>query len=137
MSLKYKQKLFIFDSREIGALLLLFASGLAFAFTLGVHYTKQLRNPEKTQSKEPFKPVEESAEAVPSQVELTEQNQKIEESLSESLQKDLHDEVVKTGIRLKVSRQVSLPKTTRGHEGGATTLKEKSEVAPKPKGEED
>ncbi len=122
MAFKYKQKLFIFDAREMVVLLFLISTFALFTFTLGVHYAKQMQHPEQFATKDRIKPVEASAEAVPSQVELTEQSQKINESLNETLRKNLHDEVSKTGIKLKDGRQVNLPKETKSPEGGATSL---------------
>jgi hypothetical protein len=130
MALKYKQKLYIFDSREMLVLIILILTLAGFAFTLGVHYAKQLHHPEKFEAKDKIRPVEASPESVPSQVELTEQGQKIDESLNESLKKNLHDEVEKTGIKLKAGRQVNLPKTPKSQEAGATTLHEPTQVKP-------
>ncbi len=133
MRLKYRQKLFIFDPKEMIVLVFLFIATTIFTFTLGVHLAKQLRNPEKIDSKEKIKPVEATSDEIPSQIELTEHAQEINESSHESLQKSLHDEVEKMGIKLKSGRQVHLPKNTKSPEGGATQFREAGESKPEAK----
>lgn len=124
MTSKVKQRIFILSSKEISVLFLLNLSLIAFAFTLGIHLSKKLRSPEFQRPPESVNKAEAATENTPNQVELSEQSQNIEENLEQDLKRNLHDEVVKTGIKLKEPRQIHLPKNAKHKDAGATTLSE-------------
>lgn len=124
MTIKARQRLFIFSSKEIASLFLLNLSLMSFAFTLGIHLSKKLRSPEFQRSPESVNKAEAANENTPNQVELSEQSQNLEENLDQGLKKTLHDEVVRTGIKLKEPRQIQLPKDAKHEKAGATTLTE-------------
>lgn len=116
-----KQRLFIYDRKEMGVLILLGVMVAFFAFTLGVHLGKRV--PPATGGA--------SAEAqhtdgmitvgtVSDQIPRREEGDGPEvgraasaEAVREVVGQALHDEVQKTGIRLEKPRQVDLPDQMR------------------------
>jgi len=134
MRSNYKPRFYIFEPSEISIILALLGSSLLFSFTLGVHYTKKLihagTNESQAAIKEKTTPAKASLEVAPSPVEIKEQTQNINQSLDDSIKKNLHDEVEKVGIKLKSGRQINLPKATKKSNGGATTLNQPSVESP-------
>ena len=118
--MEQKQRLFIYDRKEMIVLVLLGVMVAVFAFTLGVHLGKAL--PEKSTGALAGAPP--LAATVPDQLpnrqELTEQAKSAPQVADETLNQSLHDEVTTIGMKLETPRQVDLPRKTRSANGGAT-----------------
>ncbi|MBN23006.1 MAG: hypothetical protein CL678_17105 [Bdellovibrionaceae bacterium] len=109
-----KQNFFIYDRKEVLILLLLGTMLTAFAFTLGVHLGKKVN-----QKLESDPAVGETTLAktekdlIPDRVQLTEQMKGVEEASEGAIDRELHDEVAKTGVKLDTPRQMTLPEKTK------------------------
>ena len=103
----------------MGVLILLGVMVAIFAFTLGVHLGKRV-NP-KPVSVHTDAPDAETAQTLPDKVpdkhDITEQAKGVESAADESLGQALHEEVIKTGIKLDQPRQIELPKNSRSAKG--------------------
>jgi septal ring-binding cell division protein DamX len=127
-----KQQFFIYERKEIGVLFLLGLTVAVFAFTLGVHLGKRVGSgkmvAESEKSAAPLPVINNS----PSREEMGEPDKKdsvttSQASADENLGQVLHDEVMKTGVKMDAARQVQLPEKTETKVAGATedTAKEK------------
>jgi cell division protein FtsN len=124
--MEQKQRLFIYDRKEMGVLLLLGVMVAIFAFTLGVHMGKAI--PPKpgvehaaTGHGEGHEAVGTVADKTPNRQELNEQSKGAQQAADESLDQSLKEEVAKTGIKLDQPRQIQLPDKPRSENAGATT----------------
>jgi cell division septation protein DedD len=123
--MEQKQRLFIYDRKEMGILILLAVMVTVFAFTLGVHLGKKVEIHQAGVAADPNAPVPLAATApdeLPNRQDLTEQGKGAPHAADESLNQAIHDEVTRTGVRLEVKRQVDLPTDVRSPTEGATTL---------------
>lgn len=120
--MEQKQRLFIYDRKEIMILVILGLTVTAFAFTLGVHLGKRVGPKNVATHPGDAVPAETMPDQIPNRQELVEQAKGIPQAIDESLNQALHDEVAKTGIKLDTPRQVELPENARSKTGGATTL---------------
>jgi DedD protein len=127
--MEHKQRLFIYDRREVFILFVLGLMVAAFAFTLGVHLGKRVT----TQAQSPVMgEVSKTAtlqDTLPNRQELTEQGQNAQAAADDEMSQTLHQEVEKSGIQLKSARQVDLPGQTKSAAGGATTMTTKTSEA--------
>jgi cell division protein FtsN len=117
-----KRRLFIYDRKEVGVLILLGVGVALFAFTLGVHLGKQvIPKPIETASEQhPVDPVHPAQEHAPSRVEISQEVKNVPGAVDETLDQSLRDEIAKTGLQVEKPRQVELPEKSR-KETGATT----------------
>jgi cell division protein FtsN len=106
-----KRRLFIYDRKEVGILILLGVGVALFAFTLGVHLGKQVV-PKATEmaaeakAVDPLLPAETQS---PSRVEISQEVKNVPAAVDESLDQSLRDEIAKTGMKVDKARQVELP----------------------------
>jgi len=109
-----KPRLFIYDRKEMGVLLLLILLIAVFAFTLGVHLGKQVGVP-ATHLDEVASVTSAATEpdSVPNRQDLTEQAPGAVPAADETLAREMHKEVVATGIRLDTPRPVELPSNSK------------------------
>lgn len=118
-----KQRLFIYDRREVVTLVALGLMVAAFAFTLGVHLGKKVvthgANGELTTETQ----IPTLQDSIPNKQELKEQSKDAQDVADQELSRSLKQEVTQSGVTLKAARQVELPKKTKSKTGGATTLK--------------
>lgn len=129
--MEQKQRLFIYDRREVVILVTLGLMVAAFAFTLGVHLGKKVTTKALTSATAEVPQTPTLQDNLPNRQELTEQARNAQQAADDELSHTLHEEVEKTGIKLKTPRQVDLPSETKTKNGGATTLKTEA-VAPVP-----
>jgi cell division septation protein DedD len=110
-----KQRFFIYGRKEMGVLILLGLMVAIFAFTLGVHLGKRVTGKVVTAPVDPSDPAAALTlgDKVPSKEEMAEQGKNVDHAADESLGQALHEEVMKTGIRLDQPRQLELPKNSR------------------------
>jgi cell division protein FtsN len=120
--MQQKQRIFIYDRREMAALLLLGVMVAVFAFTLGVHLGKKVGGKGMPEPIPKALPVATLPDKLPESKELAEQAKSLREAADESLNQALHDEVERTGLTLDTPRQVQLPKNPKSANAGATTL---------------
>jgi cell division protein FtsN len=115
-----KQRLFIYDRREMGVLVVLGVLVAAFAFTLGIHLGKKVGF--KTVEAPPpnASSIDTAPDKVPNRQELNEQSKGVQQATDEALNQALHDEVGRTGIKLDSPRQLALPEGPRTGNAGAT-----------------
>ena len=128
--MKYKQKLFVYQRREIIVLVFLILLGSLFTFTLGVHMTKGLfRNNHvgKDASTELAKP---AGEAAVNREELNDPGKNARQIVEDTLNQELHNEVTRTGIKIHPIRPLHLPTRTQSTEGGATHTERKESNPP-------
>lgn len=124
-----KQRLFIYDRREIVVLLFLGLLVAAFAFTLGIHLGKRVEThpaggaPVATTENTA---VETSPDPALQKQEYQEIAKEAGKNADDALNQALHDEVVRTGIKLEAQHQVDLPQKTKAEQHGA---EESAEVA--------
>ena len=118
------------------ALALVGFTGVAFAFTLGVHWGKQVVPVPVLTEDSPQSLVGTVDQQLPTHQEFVESQQGLSQVADETLRDALHSEVAKTGITLDTPRQVDLPKKTLSKEAGKTTLSHDAGTRPKalPKG---
>lgn len=107
---KVKQKLFIYERREMFVLTLIGVFGLLFLFTLGVHWAKKLNMiAAPSDLHQASAPVEVADEKVPDFQERADLERVSLEEVDQVLTQNLQEEVERTGIRLEVVRPLSLP----------------------------
>ncbi|MCM2323985.1 MAG: SPOR domain-containing protein [Oligoflexia bacterium] len=116
-----KQRFFIYDRKEMGVLLLLGVMVAFFAFTLGVHLGKRVGPKGQNPSGFEASALPTVSDKLPNRQEIQDQTKNAQATVDESLSQALHDEVVRTGVKLDVPRQVQLPEKPRAKEAGATT----------------
>jgi cell division septation protein DedD len=120
--MEQKQRLFIYDRREVVTLIALGLMVAAFAFTLGVHLGKRVVArtgiPEVTDASQ----IPTLQDSVPNKQELKEQSKDAQNAVDDELTRSLHQEVTDSGVKLKAPRQVELPTETKSKTAGATTL---------------
>jgi cell division protein FtsN len=116
--MEQKQRFFIYDRKEMGVLLLLGTLVALFAFTLGVHLGKRVGP--KAAALPGQEPISASTlgDKFPNRQELVEQGRGANQAAEESLNQALHEEVVRTGIKLDDHKQVNLPEKTRAEKVG-------------------
>jgi len=116
-----RERFFIYDRREMGVLLVLGLMVALFAFTLGVHLGKKVGPKETIAGAGPTAAAEMAKDAIPNRQELAEQMKGADQAAEDSLDTVLHEEVVRSGIRMNVVRQVELPDAAKSKNGGATS----------------
>lgn len=122
-----KRRLFIYDRKEVGVLILLGVGVALFAFTLGVHLGKQVvpKPMETIGEAKPTEPLTTAEVQAPNRVDVSTEVKNIPGAVDETLDQSLRDEIAKTGMKVEKSRQVELPSEVRkeisrpevGHEG--------------------
>jgi len=127
--LKQKQRLFIYDRKELAVLFLLGFTVAVFAFTLGVHLGKRVGPKGMSPPPGEIDPVKALSDKVPNRVELAEESKGVQAAVEETLDQELHDEVARSGVKLDSAKQVELPDNSKAPQAGATTLNHGS---PKP-----
>lgn len=117
------QKLFIYERREMAVLTSLCLIMGLFTFTLGIHLGKDVGIRIESSGGSEHKLVTTIKDQMPTNQELVGPNKTTQQALEESLNQSLHDEVVRTGLRLNPAFQTELPDEPKTHNAGATTLK--------------
>jgi septal ring-binding cell division protein DamX len=112
--MEQKQRFFIYGRKEMGVLVLLGLLVAIFAFTLGVHLGKRVTpkaggGPVAETSALPTLP-----DKVPNQQEIGEESKNTGQRADEALGQALHEEVLKTGIKLDQGKTMDLPKESKG-----------------------
>lgn len=120
--MKNKQRLFIYDRKEIIVLFLIVVMAGVFAFTLGVHLGKRVgpKGMMATSNETPLATT--LQDKLPNRQELDEQGQGSQQAIQETLSQELHNEVTRTGLKLEDQRQVDLPEKPKTKTAGATHL---------------
>lgn len=134
MDLDRKRRLFIYDRKEVGVLILLGVGVALFAFTLGVHLGKQVV-PKAIETASEAKPAETLTTAetqAPSRVEISQEVKNVPAAVDETLDQSLRDEIAKTGMKVDKTRQLELPKnlheeTSKPEVGAKETAEPKAE----------
>jgi cell division septation protein DedD len=119
---KYKQRLFIYERREMFILVPLVLMVSLFTFTLGIHWGKRVASRVPEGSNESTPKVATVQDHVPDRVEFTEQAKGEDQAVVDNLNQELKNEVVTSGIKLDLPRQITLPEHTKSSHGGATSL---------------
>ncbi len=106
-----KRRLFIYDRKEVGILILLGVGVALFAFTLGVHLGKQVvpKAVEVAGEAKPVDPLLPAETQAPSRVEISQEVKNVPAAVDETLDQSLRDEIAKTGMKVDRARQVDLP----------------------------
>jgi cell division protein FtsN len=135
-----KRKLFIYDRREVGILILLGVGVALFAFTLGLHLGKQVNPPsnEQTVGHVTGEPVQPAAHSAPSRTEISEEVKNVPGAIEDTLDQTLRDEVTQSGLKLSTPKPLKLPEQKKSNPASAPTpapviqppAKEKTETAP-------
>lgn len=112
--MEQKQRLFIYGRREMGVLVLLGTLVAVFAFTLGVHLGKKVNPKGVGQNSAEASSAATVSDKIPNRQELNEQSRNVQNGVDESLNQAVHDEVIRTGIRLDTPRQIDLPTRAKG-----------------------
>jgi cell division protein FtsN len=102
----------------MGVLLLLGTLVALFAFTLGVHLGKRVGPKGMTAPGQEATSASTLGDKFPNRQELVEQGRGVTQAAEESLNQALHEEVVRTGIKLDDRKQVNLPEKTRAERAG-------------------
>lgn len=116
--MEQKQRFFIYDRREMGVLLLLGTLVALFAFTLGVHLGKRVGPKGAAEHGLEATTAATIGDKFPNRQELVEQGKGANQAAEESLNQALHEEVIRTGIKLDDHKQVRLPEKTRAEKAG-------------------
>ena len=125
-NLKPIQRLFVFTGNEIVVLALISLMMAVFTFTVGVHLGKRVGNRPAVELKSYSSLITQLPDRIPDRDELTERAKGAEKIVDETLNQDLYDEVIRSGVQLHHSHEVDLPSQTKGPTGGATTLLKQS-----------
>lgn len=130
-----RRKLFIYDRKEVGILILLGVGVALFAFTLGVHLGKQVvPKPIDLQAKEESVETLESAKTEnPDRTEIDAEVKNVPGAVSEVLDQNLRDEVARTGLTIEKPKTLTLPSQTKKETHSAIQNKVISPVS-SPKG---
>lgn len=123
MATQQKQKVFVYDRKEVLVLGMITVVVAAFAFTLGIHLGKRVAPPPPPTAAADAESVATAGDSVPNRAEIQEQAKGLIENADESVEQDLREAVEKEGLKLAKKRQVELPQTTINHNAGATTPK--------------
>lgn len=107
-----KDKLFIYDRKEMGVLISLGLMVALFAFTLGVHLGKRVGPKSIATAPQATYPAVTVPDAVPERNEIAEQTKGISQKGDETLTQALRAEVLKTGLKLDIPRPLELPNNT-------------------------
>lgn len=128
--MQQKQRIFIYDPKEIGVLILLGVLVAIFAFTFGVHLGKRIgpKTPVPLSGTAPTVPTID--DQTPNILEINEQSKGVQQAIDESLDQAAHDEIARTGSKLDVPRQIDLPSKAISKNNGSTTLNKKSPSVP-------
>ena len=122
---KHRQRLFIYDVREMLALFLLGTMTMIFTFTLGLHFGKRINSfPQFAKGKEASF-ARALADAIPDKEHFlvdSKGKHEIHEVLEDVLSEELHEEVARSGIRLTSPQVIDLPENPKNSNEGATTL---------------
>jgi DedD protein len=117
-----KQRLFIYDRREVVILITLGLMVAAFAFTLGVHLGKKVTGKAALSATAEVPQTGTLQDNLPNRQELTEQARGAQQAADDELSHTLHEEVEKSGIKLKTPRQVDLPSEVKSSAAAAPQL---------------
>ncbi len=117
------QKLFIYERREMAVLTSLCLIMGLFTFTLGIHLGKDVSIQIESNVGSGHKLVTTMTDQMPTNQELVGPNKTTQQALEESLNQSLHDEIIRTGLRINPAFQTELPDEAKTHNAGATTLK--------------
>lgn len=121
MATQQKQKVFVYDRKEVVVLAMISVVVAAFAFTLGVHLGKRVAPTPPPGHASDAESVATVGDSVPNRAEIQEQAKGLLENADEAVEQDLREAVQKEGLKLEQKRQVELPKSTLSHNAGATT----------------
>lgn len=116
-----KQRFFIYDRKEMGVLMLLGVMVALFSFTLGVHLGKRITPSGPVLAENDAAPADTVADKLPNRQELAEQGKGIAQAVDETLDKSLHEEVTKSGIKLDTHIPVELPEEAKAPDAGKTS----------------
>lgn len=110
-----RRKLFIYDRKEVGILILLGVGVALFAFTLGVHLGKQVVPPaaETVADSGSIDPVDATKSQNPNRNEIANEVKHVPEAVEETLDQNLRDEVAKTGLQVDAKKPLSFPTQTK------------------------
>lgn len=110
-----RRKLFIYDKKEIGVLILLGIGVALFAFTMGVHLGKQVspKPAEMAIDHTVAPPVDPAPQGAPNRVEVSEEQKHVEGAVEENLDQSLRDEIAKTGLKVEEPKPLTLPSDTK------------------------
>ena len=122
---RHRQRLFIYDLREMLTLFFLGIMAMAFTFTLGLHFGKRINGfPQFAKGQEsPF--AKSLADSIPDKEHFFVDNngrREIHEVLEDVLTEELHEEVARSGLRLDSPQIIDLPAQPKNTNEGATTL---------------
>lgn len=134
-----KRRLFIYDRKEVGVLILLGVGVALFAFTLGVHLGKQVvpKSVETAADATPIAPLTTAQEQAPSRPEISQEVKNIPGAVDETLDQSLRDEISKTGLQVEKPRQVVLPDNLRKKDTSAPEVGAlKQQLSPKNEAEQ-
>ena len=110
-----RRKLFIYDRKEVGILILLGVGVALFAFTLGVHLGKQVvpKPVELHANDESVESLESAKHENPDRTLIDAEVKHVPGAVSEVLDQNLRDEVAKTGLTIDNPKTVTLPSQTK------------------------
>ncbi|MBI2711573.1 MAG: hypothetical protein HYX41_01745 [Bdellovibrio sp.] len=129
--LKHTQKLFVYQRKEIILIGLIGSLSLLFSFIFGIHLAKNLGTGTARTEENEVSALESSDDPGVSREELSDPGKDAPKIVEDSLNQELHEEVTRTGIRLRPSRAVELPTRTKSKTGGATQLEPELQKHPK------
>jgi cell division protein FtsN len=123
-----RRKLFIYDRKEVGILILLGVGVALFAFTLGVHLGKQVvpKAVDLHAKDESVEVLESAKHENPDRTAIDAEVKHIPGAVSEVLDQNLRDEVAKTGLTIDQPKTVILPSKTKKETHSATQSPESS-----------
>lgn len=116
-----RQRLFIYDRKEIVVLILLGALVAVFAFTLGIHLGKRVGPKSGGLPPSDTTPALTQQDADPSRQDISEHSKGTHEVADEAMNQALHEEVQRTGIQMQTPKAVDLPNEPKARNAGATT----------------
>ncbi len=123
MTTHTRQRVFVYDRREVFLLSAVVLLVALFTFTLGVHFGKQIVFRSAPVPGLDASSADTVPDSIPNRQELQEQAKGLVDAADEIVAQELQDEVKREGLKLEHARQVELPKQAHSKNAGATTLR--------------
>ena len=128
------QKIFIYQKREMILFSALLFLSFSFVFILGIHLAKNIGSGTRRIASGSSNSLESEDESDINREELSDPGKDAPKLIEDSLNHELHEEVSRTGIKLRPSRAIELPEKTKSRNAGATRLEPEVKKAAHPHG---
>jgi hypothetical protein len=120
--MKSRQRIYVYNRKEISLFLLIFVLSSVFTFTLGLHLGKNLSAGTKPSIERVLSTIEELPDEAPNSHELAAPDKATQEGLEVNVKNQLKEEVIQTGLSVNQPKLLKLPHQPKSKNAGATSL---------------